>query len=148
MHLIQQVDHDSIEKYWDIHCWRRFSIVLLHMALDKKSLKKTQIHSTPFHASSVEKGLNKFHFDIGQSMMITFETLSCPIYSSSDEYCLWDLNWWIIVTRIQTTMQIVVRYNSRSMTVLDAPFFITNHTYWKSNNQPLTPTIKKAISPQ
>jgi hypothetical protein len=29
------------------------------------------------------------------------------------------------------------------MKVLDAPSFITNHTYWESNDQPLTPTIKK-----
>jgi hypothetical protein len=81
-------------------------------------------------------------------MTTTFETLSCPIYTSSDEYCHWNLNWWIIVTRIRTTMKIVVRYNSRSMKVLDAPPFVTNHTYWESNDQPLTPTIKKAISPQ
>ncbi len=124
--------------------------LLLHMASDKKSFKKTQIQNPPLHASSIEKGLNKFHFGIVQSMMMTttFETLSCPIYTSSDEYCHWNLNWWIIVTRIRTTMKIVVRYNSRSMKVLDAPPFVTNHTYWESNDQPLTPTIKKAISPQ
>jgi len=68
--------------------------LLLHMASDKKSFKKTQIQNPPLHASSIEKGVNKFHFGIVQSMMMTttFETLSCPIYTSSNEYCHWKLN--------------------------------------------------------
>jgi hypothetical protein len=62
--------------------------ILLHVALDKKSFKKTQIQNTPLHTFSIEKGLNKFHFGIVQSMMMTttFETLSFPIYTNSDEY--------------------------------------------------------------
>jgi hypothetical protein len=61
--------------------------ILLHMALDKKSFKNTRVQNTLLHAYSIEKGLNKFHFGIVQSIMMTttFETLSCPIYSSSDE---------------------------------------------------------------
>jgi hypothetical protein len=67
--------------------------ILLHMALDRISFKKTQIQITPLHASSIEKGINNFHFGIVQSMTTTtFEILSCPIYTSSDEYCLWNLN--------------------------------------------------------
>jgi hypothetical protein len=142
-------NHDSIEKNWDIPCWRRYSIHSFAYSIGQESFKKTQIQNTPVHASSIEKGLNEFHFGIVQSMiMTTFETLSCPIYTSSEEYCLWNSDWWIIVTRIQTDIKIVVRYNSRSIKVLDAPPFIKNHTYWESIDQPLTPTIWKAISPQ
>jgi hypothetical protein len=53
----------------------------------RKALKHTQVQNTPLHAYSIEKGLNKIHFGIVQSIMMTtpFETMSCPIYSSSDE---------------------------------------------------------------
>jgi len=44
------------------------------MVLKKKTLEIYKYENTPFHAFSLENGLNKFHFGTIQSMATTYET--------------------------------------------------------------------------